>query len=196
MIVHALIKGHKSERLWRYLIYSFSFRVAEHHFVRLYISEFWELLTVHSFTPFTWWIQSSDETFWECGISSCLCQVTVTLPFLHFLLTEPGFWEAGGVCDKPEWAMSLIQEWEDFMPEPIPLHPIVCLLPIEQVALSLPHTQCGGFICIKPWFSEVLLVPTIPLTLVCKLQNIKKQQTVEACEAFQIQVQSTDNSQR
>lgn len=68
------------------------------------------------------------------------------------------------------------------MPEPIPLHPIVCLLPIEQVALSLPHTQCGGFICIKPWFSEVLLVPTIPFTLVCKLQHIKKQQTVELVE--------------
>lgn len=62
------------------------------------------------------------------------------------------------------------------MPEPIPLHPFICLLPTEQVALSLPHAQCDGFICIKPCFSKVLLVPTIPLTVMSELQNIKKKE--------------------
>lgn len=89
MIAHALIKGHRSDRLWRYLIYSFSFRAADHCFVSQYF--FWALPLVPWLTPFTWQTQSSDETLWECSSSA---PALFSLPLFSFL---PSSW-----LNKPE----------------------------------------------------------------------------------------------
>lgn len=95
MTAHALIEGHRSDRVWHYLIYSFFFRATSDRFVNQYF--FWTLSPVPWLTALTWWTQSSDETLWKCSSSA---PVLFSLPlFSHVFLTEQGFREADGVSD-------------------------------------------------------------------------------------------------